>query len=341
MHKRYSYSSISLNPFLVIFCILCAVMISLLLHSAAFADGPYYSLELSTFDNQQEAEEELKNLKNSGHNAFFRKEEGPDKKQYVYHVYIEKYETKDEAEKEAQVLKELDLIKKYSVKEIREKILKPDNVTKKEPELLPPPSKQQVRKKIPPKKPAKSKVVDKAINTGLSLRVGSFKEESNASELKAKLIQSGKKAYYKKEQVKGMGEYYRLYLMGYESIKDAVKDAKKLKNSGIITGWVIPDNQTGIKVKPEKKDQKKEIFFLHVFSLKEKKHAEKKVVILKEYDYKAFFVYENIKGKMWYRVYIGEFKDEKEARKTGAELLEKGVISYFKPLAIDREKRDK
>ena len=42
----------------------------------------------------------------------------------------------------------------------------------------------------------------------------------------------------------------------------------------------------------------------------------------------------------WYRVYIGEFNNEAEARKKGMELLDRGLISYFKPIAIDRKTLD-
>jgi cell division septation protein DedD len=39
----------------------------------------------------------------------------------------------------------------------------------------------------------------------------------------------------------------------------------------------------------------------------------------------------------WFRVYIGEFDNENNARKAGSELREKGIISYFKPIEINKD----
>ena len=72
-------------------------------------------------------------------------------------------------------------------------------------------------------------------------------------------------------------------------------------------------------------------------SFKEKPNAEEKTQALKGEGCKAFFVEEKAAGEMWYRVYIGRFSSEKTARKRGAELRDRGIISYFKPLIVDKE----
>lgn len=78
------------------------------------------------------------------------------------------------------------------------------------------------------------------------------------------------------------------------------------------------------------------VFCLHVNSFKQKINAEKRVNKLKKYGYKAFFTAEEISGQNWFRVYLCEFYDEKEARKVGSELRGKGIISYFKPIPIGK-----
>jgi hypothetical protein len=45
---------------------------------------------------------------------------------------------------------------------------------------------------------------------------------------------------------------------------------------------------------------------------------------------------ENIDGVKWFRIYIGKFAGEKEARRTGSELKAKGLSSYFKPIPFDK-----
>ena len=70
-------------------------------------------------------------------------------------------------------------------------------------------------------------------------------------------------------------------------------------------------------------------------------NAERSVQYLKDNGLNAFHVSEEISGGKWFRVYIGEFDNEDSARKAGAELLEKGIISYFKPLEINRGENSK
>jgi cell division protein FtsN len=73
-----------------------------------------------------------------------------------------------------------------------------------------------------------------------------------------------------------------------------------------------------------------------VSSFKEKEHAVKEVLKLEKAGQKAFFVDEELAGGQWFRVYIGKYDTEKEARAAGEALKKKGLVSYFKPLEIDR-----
>ena len=76
---------------------------------------------------------------------------------------------------------------------------------------------------------------------------------------------------------------------------------------------------------------------LHVSSYRLKANAEEEVQRLTKYAYKPFILAEEVSGKTWFRVYIGNFGDEQEARKVGSELKEKGIISYFKLREVNRD----
>ena len=76
-------------------------------------------------------------------------------------------------------------------------------------------------------------------------------------------------------------------------------------------------------------------WYLHVSSFKYKDKAEVEVQRLKKKGYEAFALAEEVHEKNWFRVYSGEFDDEKEARRIGSAMREKGAISYFKPMTIE------
>ncbi len=343
-------------------------------------EEPLFSISLSTFNNEQDAQKEESKLKKSGHNAFYRKENGPDNNSNIYHVYIEKYNSRDEAEAEAKVLKNLELISDYTISEIKEipQIITNEGTqpAEKIPEVshasLPTETKEQAPEPEPidaeqtPKpetktsetttqsdeppainKPAPSKtenIINKENDqfTGASLQIGAFKDEANAAVTKIQLKKLGKNAFYRKEATDSEGVLYRLYITGYKSLKEAISDAKKLVESGVISGYSRVSVKGSLSnLPPEKKTEKVEkgeVYFIHISSNKDEATAAEAVAKLKNYGCKAFYVHETDLSENWYRVYIGKFKNEAEARNNGLELLEKGIISYFKPLAIDLKK---
>jgi len=73
---------------------------------------------------------------------------------------------------------------------------------------------------------------------------------------------------------------------------------------------------------------------LHVSSFKHRDNAENEVQRLEKHGHKTFLTAEIILGGAWLRVYIGNFKDGREARNTGSDLKKRGIISYFKPRTI-------
>ncbi|MDM7919026.1 MAG: SPOR domain-containing protein, partial [Methanosarcina sp.] len=175
---------------------------------------------------------------------------------------------------------------------------------------------------------------------GATLQVGAYKEEANAAILKKQLISLGRTAFYRYETAEGLGDLYRIYITGYKTLGEAVKDAKTLVESGVITGYARVHKKIPVTIMPPEKADAAEnetgssIYFIHTGSFKEEVNAQRVVASLKESGYKAFYVPEKEPSVTWFRVYIGDFRSEAQAREKGMELLEKGIITYFKPVAI-------
>ncbi|MBN1906682.1 MAG: SPOR domain-containing protein [Deltaproteobacteria bacterium] len=405
-------------------------------------DAPFYSIALSRFSSEEAAKKEEASLKNSGNNAFYRKEKNPESGKIEYQVYIERYSSMEEATKEAKVLKDLELIPDYLVKKVVDTPVieelppetkaesteeaQPVNDIKqvseenpgvpenKAPETeskivegqAPPTAKKDTEAKIPetvtheqvlktpateqenragqvirgtipsqkktvkqdaaPEKPEgqvsstdqsaaanepvtekvtekKESIKNESIDQpkGATLQVGAYKEEANAAILKKQLTSLGRTAFYRPETVEGKGDLYRIYITGYKTLGEAVKDAKTLVESGVITDYArtsskftsadIPLENAGVA--ENEKDGR--IFFLHTGSFKEEVNAQRAVASLKGSGYKAFLVPEKEPSVTWYRVYIGDFRSEVQAREKGMELLDKEIITYFKPVSID------
>jgi cell division septation protein DedD len=276
-------------------------------------EGSIYSIHLFTYKTLDEAKVKVKELNDLGYNAFFRQETS-EKKETAYEVYVEKFKTKSEAEKEAGILKDLDLISNYDIREIHEIAEKKKDDT---------PARTATTKNEVPVKPVKVKAYQ--------LKVSSLKEEVNAEELVKQLQDAGYQASYRYETVKDKGDWYRVYVEGYLSKKDAANAGEKIKGLGLIDGYELM-RATG-KAQPVKPAviNEKRSFSLHVSSYKDSALAEGEVARLRGNFLTAFFVKTDISGEQWYRVYVGEFSDEKEARKFGDELIKKGLITYFKP----------
>ena len=132
-------------------------------------------------------------------------------------------------------------------------------------------------------------------------------------------------------------QYLRIRRKKHEA---TVKEARKLVNSGVISDYTIRQFGKISQPAPAIKHPEKPLFFLHVSSFKEKENAVEYVQLLDEMGLKAFLVQEEISGVSWFRVYIGEFENEAKARKKGDELLQNGMIDYFKPIEIDLNKME-
>ena len=282
---RYSHIATILKYLLIILALSSLFSIANFnIISIVRAEKVFYSIHVGSFKEIDNAKEMVDSLKKLGHNAFYRHETIKGKGK-LYRIYIEKYESREEAEKEAEVLRKLELISGYIVvRAIGEK--------------------------------AQTGVPIRKDNTkGYFLQVHSYKEKKNAEKMVDNLKKLGRNASYQYETVKGKGKWYRVYIEGFLSIQEAKKEAIRLKELGLISSYTI--KRTGKSTHAGSPGSKRgpKTYFLHVNSFKEKINAEKNVEILKKYGHKTFLVAEDVSGETWFRVYIGDFDDEKAALK--------------------------
>jgi len=138
------------------------------------------------------------------------------------------------------------------------------------------------------------------------------------------------------ETVKNNETLYRVFIECLQSKKEADAKAGKLKALGLITDYVIKPLNAKNQTEFSDCEFGSKIYLLHVSSLKQKKNAEKTVQMLQTYGDRSFFIAQEVLGESWFRVYIGEFDDESKARALGKRLLNKRLISYYKPISHDQ-----
>lgn len=292
--------------------VLLFFMIMIVSGNYAFPDeGTIFSIHLFSFKGVDEARSKVNEFNELGYNAFYRQESAEDGSN-VCNVYIERFNTRSEAEKEADILKELDLISDYDVREIIEKT---EGAVKKE--------------KVEP-------AAEQKDLKGYYLQVSSLRQKENAEEIIKRLKDAGYNAFYNYETVKGKGNWYRVYIDRYRSKGDAEQDAKKLMQSGTISSYEVKHSTENIHAAEQARSDEIKVYSLHTASYRESSNADSDVLRLSEMGIKAFSVKADISGEQWFRVYVGEFSDENEAKKVGDELLKQGIITYFKIMILGK-----
>lgn len=187
--------------------------------------------------------------------------------------------------------------------------------------------------------------------TSYGIHIASYQDLDEAVERVNYLKRLGYGAFYRYENVPNKGKWYRIYIARYPTRTQAKEEARSLQALELIEEFEIRRLEKGGTARvesPESPQPSKQapaatpgssedmVFLLHVSSFKEKGHAVEEVVTLEKAGQKAFFVEEELAGGRWFRVYIGKYETEKKARAAGEALKAKGLISYFKPLEIDR-----
>ena len=191
------------------------------------------------------------------------------------------------------------------------------------------------------------------------IQVGSYQDLDNAVDRVNYLKRLGYGAFYQYESVKGKGKWYRVYIARFSTLDKAREEARVLRDLGLIdehdirrlhNGASSPVSRPAVKKKKARpaeppaetsspappRSEKDVVYLLHVSSFKERAHAVEEAGKLQKAGQKAFYVEEDLASGHWFRVYIGKYASEKEARAAGERLRQDGLVSYFKPLKIDR-----
>lgn len=170
-----------------------------------------------------------------------------------------------------------------------------------------------------------------------SIQVGAYRDVKGARDMVSGLEKLGHHAFFREESISNKGRWFRVYIEKYKTRAEAEKEGKVLKELGLISEYAVKLMELPApKPSPRKRDTKI-VFFLHISSFREKANAESLADRLIAGGQKAFYVAETIFGERWFRVYIGEFGSEEEARNAGEGLQRKGVIEYFKVIEIDKK----
>lgn len=192
------------------------VGLSLFLAGAA-ADcwgGIVYSIQVAASTDKATAEETSEQMNRMGHDAFVRLETVPGKGQY-HRVYVERFGSKAQADKEAAMMRSLGLLNECYVRALKD-----------EPDPRPP-LPQSVRKQ------------EKVVSSGPHfLHVGSFREKENAEKEVARLEKRGQKSFYAEEAVEGK-RWFRTYIGEFTDFQEAQRAGSRLKEKGVISYFKV------------------------------------------------------------------------------------------------------
>jgi len=166
-----------------------------------------------------------------------------------------------------------------------------------------------------------------------TLQVGAYQNSGLARDHMNALEKKGYESFYKKKTIKKKGMLYRVYLNRYGSKKEALSDAEKLRQSNVMTDYVLRviEGPTKTKVIP-KQMPKAEGCYLLVGSFKRQGNAEQAVKGLKASGQEAVYESKEVRGVTWFRVLIGPYESEGQAVRVGAALKKKDIISDFRPV---------
>ncbi len=171
-----------------------------------------------------------------------------------------------------------------------------------------------------------------------SLQVGAYKHRTGAERTVEELRERGHDAFYREEDRADGQSWHVVYIERFSSKGEAAREGRVLKDLGLISDYAVKalDRGEGGGTPPSRNDLSIHPTRLHIGSFEEKQNAEGLVDLLVQKRIEAFWRVEEEDGKIWYRVYIGGFKNEKEALEAGRELRERGLIDFFSPLATDK-----
>ena len=195
--------------------------------------------------------------------------------------------------------------------------------------------------------------------TAYGIQIAAYQDLDHAVERVNYLKRLGYSAFYHYETVHKKGKWYRVYIARFPTRSQAEEEARVLQDLKLIEDYEIrilrngasapakpppakPAPAAGRKTPPARQPAKSAkrgnmVYLLHVSSYRDKENAVEETQHLKSAGQKAFFVEEDLASGTWFRIYLGKWETEKQARAAGSRLKKQGIITYFKPLEIDRD----
>lgn len=167
------------------------------------------------------------------------------------------------------------------------------------------------------------------------IQVAAYQDLKEATRRVDRLKRLGHRAFFRQETVQGKGKWYRVYIAEYPTREEAEKEARILRELELIDDYEVRPFGSEGRDEPERAGSGR--YVLHVSSFKSRENAAKEAQSLKEAGHEAFFREQSISGETWYRVYLGGYATEEEARAAGRSLKRNGTISYFKPFLRKNE----
>ncbi len=174
-----------------------------------------------------------------------------------------------------------------------------------------------------------------------SICFGSYKNKNYAAEAVSRLKEKDYDAFFEYEEVQGKGKYYRAYVGKFNSVAEAKRKADQLITLEIIPDYFINTLFDEDQAELPDIDHDTESYSLHVSSFKKKSLAEKEVRRFSKPGHRAEISEEMVNGEIWFRVYLGPFRNKAEAQAAAAELKKDKIISYYRLSKRDQGSNEK
>ena len=209
-----------------IFGIICFAVVGI--HSVVFAQQSFYSIHISSHKQQEKAVAEVKKVNARGLEAFYRHVDVQGKGKW-YRIFVGKYATREEATREANRLKKMEVSKYFSIKQLVEEK----------------PVAAETAVAAAAKRPQPSAKAAPAATRPLNyyLFVGFFRDldpaQNEVTRLNKALTPYGYSAVLTRETLAD-GMMYRVYIGTFSDRQAAAASGAELKGKKILTSFYIP-----------------------------------------------------------------------------------------------------
>lgn len=217
-------------------------VVSALLLMAAWAGpatgGTVYSIQVAAATDKGAAEERAEEMNRLGYHAYVRLETVPGKGDW-YRVYVERFGSRAEADREAASLKSLGLLQECFVRPVGEEAEKAQPRRKGE---VAAPSRARKEAAAPAPGGVAKPSAQKQPGGGAArlhfVQVGSFKEKENARKYAASLEKTGQKPFFV-EEGEGRERWYKVYIGEFADVQAARNAGNELKERGVLSYYKV------------------------------------------------------------------------------------------------------